>query len=117
MDVFAVRGAIQLEEDNEEQIKEKTERLVTGLMQINMIGEDDIISLQFTQTADIRALNAATALRTAGYAEVPLFCSQEPECSGGLPLMIRVLLTYRSSNGSKPSHLYLDGAEALRPDR
>lgn len=116
MNVYALRGAVQLENDSEVQVTEKTKRLVERLLKANNIGEGDIISVHFSQTEDIRSMNPATALRTAGFHDVPLFCSQEPACRGSLPRTIRVLLTYRSSEDKKQNHIYLDGAEVLRPD-
>ena len=116
MYVYALRGAVQLECDSSEQIEEKTQRLVAEMLNANNIEEKDIISLQFSQTEDIRTMNPATALRNAGYRDVPLFCSQEPSWEGNLPLMIRVLLTCRSPEKRNQNHIYLDGAEILRPD-
>lgn len=116
MIVYALRGAVQLAKDSEDQVMEKTKRLVVELLKANTIDESDIISLQFSQTEDIRSMNPATALRTAGFHDVPLFCTQEPSCRGSLPLTIRVLLTYRSSEEKKQNHVYIDGAEVLRPD-
>lgn len=120
MRVKALRGAIQLTQDNPETIREGVKRLVSAVLEQNGLSEEDIISLQFTVTRDLRSLNPAAALRQAGpplpgFRQVPLFCSQEPDCHGALPLMIRLLLTGQTErNALQP--VYLDGARALRPD-
>ena len=82
----------------------------------NEISEDDIISIVFSQTKDLNAMNPATALRQAGFSQVPLFCCQEPEYAGSLQRTIRVLLTFNTPERRKAAPVYLDGAEALRTD-
>lgn len=85
------------------------------LLEQNAILEDDIVSVMFTVTTDLTALNPATALRKAGFAKsVALFTAAEPCIANSLPRVIRVLVTYYGSK--KPVPVYLNGAEALRPD-
>jgi chorismate mutase len=40
----------------------------------------------------------------------------EPDGGDGLPLTIRVLITYYGSEDHTPKSVYLGGAEGLRPD-
>jgi len=81
----------------------------------NAIQENDIVSVLFSVTNDLTVLNPATALRKAGFAQtVPLFASAEPFIEGYLPSVIRILLTYYGK--TDPIHIYLNGAEILRPD-
>ena len=85
------------------------------LLEKNAILEDDIVSVMFTVTADLTALNPATALRQAGFGKaVALFAAAEPCIANSLPRVIRVLVTYYGSK--KPVPVYLNGAEMLRPD-
>jgi chorismate mutase len=114
--VRAVRGAIRPKENTKEAIRAASLRLVTELLAENRIGEDGIISLIFSVTDDLFAANPAAGLRTMGFAEVPLFCLQEARVDGAMKSVIRVLLTYEASGGRRPVPVYLDGAEALRPD-
>ncbi len=114
--VRAVRGAIQLEENSAEAVRRGVSEMVSGLLSQNFLGEEDLISIQFTQTADVTALNPAAALRHKGFGEVPLFCSQEPDYQGSLPLMIRVLITAQVEDRRSLKPLYLGGAKNLRPD-
>lgn len=85
------------------------------ILERNSIQEDDIVSVIFSVTNDLSALNPATALRNAGYGKtVSLFSTAEPFIEGYLPAVMRVLVTYYGS--AKPVSVYLNGAELLRPD-
>lgn len=114
--VRAVRGAVQLEDNSREAVLQGVSEMIEGLLTGNALEEDQIISVQFTQTSDVTALNSAAALRHKGFGEVPLFCAQEPDYQGSLPLMIRVLITAHVDDGRKLKPLYLGGAKKLRPD-
>ena len=59
-------------------------------------------------------MNPAAALRTIGYGDIPLFCTQEPEIIDSMSRVIRVLITADSPDKLKP--VYLDGAKKLRID-
>lgn len=112
--LYAVRGAV-CTEDSPEAIENAVKILFEKLYSQNNIQDDDLISIQFTMTSDLKSLNPATALRKAGYgSSVPLFCSQEAEITGMLPKVIRVLIT--GYFDSKPIPVYANGAELLRPD-
>lgn len=112
--VRAVRGAVIVENDPAS-IRSAVTKLVTELQARNAIGEQDIVSIVFSQTADIDAHNPATALRTIGFSSVPLFCTQEPRVIGSPGGIIRVLVTC-STEREKLEPVYLNGAESLRAD-
>ena len=112
----AVRGAIQVEENSAPQIEKASVRLIEEMRRANAIAENFIVSIIFSLTADLTAANPATALRRQGYAETPLFCAQEAQVNGGMPRVIRALLTFESLERRQIVPIYLDGAEALRPD-
>jgi chorismate mutase len=120
--VFAVRGAIQVRTNTETDIADASARLVREMCGKNAIAEDEIVSIVFSVTEELTAGNPAAGLRRVGFSETPLFCVQEARWEGGMPRVIRVLLTAESENrtgreaGRETSHIYLDGAEALRPD-
>ncbi len=114
--IKALRGAIQCALDTEEEIAQQTKTLISTLIEKNNVLQENIISIHFTQTKDLYALNCASGLRQFGYQNVPLFCSQEPECSEAMPRMIRVLMTCYIETDRKCVHAYLNGAEKLRPD-
>ena len=86
----------------------------------NEIAEDQIVSVVFSVTEDLSAGNPAAGLRKAGFSRTPLFCVQEARWDGGMHRVIRVLLTARTRRFLRRqgalAHVYMDGAEALRPD-
>ena len=112
----AVRGAIQVGENSPGAIENGAMRIVSEVLRANAIEEQDIISIIFSLTEDLRAANPATALRREGFAGTPLFCAQEPRIDGGMARVIRVLVTFDSMERREPVAVYLEGAEALRSD-
>jgi chorismate mutase len=94
--------------------------MCSSLFALNKVSPDDIVSIQFTMTPDLNALNPAAALRrgTCGIdvSRCALFCSQEPVTEHMLPRTIRVLVTVYLQDGSELQHVYIQGAEKLRPD-
>ena len=115
----AFRGAVCVE-NTAESITENVCLMCRELFERNAIKADDIVSLQFTITKDITKLNPATALRRGNcgldVTAVPLFCSQEAEIEGMMPLVVRALLTAYADSGVERHNVYLNGAEKLRPD-
>jgi chorismate mutase len=115
--LFALRGATQCE-DGEEDILRQVSALYDELLAQNGLCEGDIVSLIFSVTPDITALNPAAALRRAGRAaDLALFAVQEAAVPGGLEKTVRVLLHCYMNEGAAARHVYRNGAETLRPDR
>ncbi len=114
--IVAVRGAATLDDDEAATMTEGIGSLMEELEKANLFRPQDIISIQFTQTADLGKKNAAAALREAApaYSNVPLFCAQEPNVEGMMPKTVRILVTFRGTSPGKP--VYLGDAAALRPD-
>ena len=115
----AFRGAVCVE-NKAESITENVCLMCRELFSRNNIKADDIVSLQFSITDDITVLNPATALRKGNpgldVSQVPLFCCQEAKIEGGMPLVVRALLTAYVDEGAERRNVYLNGAEKLRPD-
>ncbi len=114
MAVKAVRGAIQIESNNIKSIEIGVVRLVKLILDENNILLENVISIIFSQTSDLDAMNPAGALRTIGFEQTPLFCTKEPDIVGSMERIIRVLITVNTEQGLKP--VYLEGAKNLRPD-
>ena len=112
----AVRGAIQVEENAAHAISAATTRLVGEILRLNAIEEDRIVSVLFSLTEDLSAINPAAALRETGFSRTPLFCTQEARIDGAMPRVIRVLLTFEQVAQGETVPVYLDGAQALRAD-
>ena len=109
---------MQFSSDEKGIIQERVQFLVKKILTENNIEEKDIISIFFSITKDLRSINPAAALRSGGdYASTPLFCAQEPDVDGALPRIIRTMVTTEiKEEKDKYIHVYLDGAEKLRPD-
>jgi len=114
--VKAVRGAVCLQSDTEGQVADAVWKLISRMLERNAIGEQDIVSIVFSQTKDIVSKNPAGALRNHGFKDIPLFCTQEPDYAGSLPMTIRVLLTCNIEKNRTLVPIYIDGAEVLRED-
>ena len=112
----AVRGAIQVTQNGKRAIYEASQRLVSEILKANEILPQAIISIIFSQTVDLDAGYPATGLREVGFADTPLFCVQEANVRDSMPRVIRVLVSFEGEAQRKPSAVYLDGAELLRPD-
>jgi chorismate mutase len=89
---------------------------VTEILRANRIAENHIVSIMFSLTEDLTAANPATGLRRTGHAATPLFCTLEARIDGALPRVIRALVTFDSLERRPSVPIYLEGAEALRPD-
>jgi chorismate mutase len=117
--LFGIRGAVCCA-NTPDSIVAGVEHLGTALFHDNNLAAHDIVSIQFTVTEDLTALNPATALRWSSVglvaSQCALFCSQEPRYEGSLPGVVRVLITAYMDEGAHPVSAYLDGAEKLRPD-
>lgn len=115
--VRALRGAIQVDRDDPATISTATATLVREVLARNGITADDVISVFFTMTPDLVAAFPAAAAREIGLADVPLLCSTEIAVPGALPRVIRLLAHIETSRPrSALRHVYLHGAERLRPD-
>ncbi len=113
----AVRGAVQIAEDNEKSISFGTVALFKEIIEQNKFAESSLISIIISQTKDLTAMNAATALRkAAGVDQIPLFCVQECETANAMPRVVRFLIHVVIDQQGPVSHVYLHGAEKLRPD-
>jgi chorismate mutase len=115
--VRAIRGAIQVEENDREQILQATSELVTEVLRRNAVDTADIISIVFTATPDLTAEFPAYAARLMGFHDVPLLCSTEIAVPGAMPRVLRLLAHVESERPrAEIHHVYLRGAAALRRD-
>jgi chorismate mutase len=111
-----IRGAITVDEDNASSILEATTLLLQTIHAQNDFAVDDITSILFTATRDIKSVYPAQAARDLGWDKVPLLCFQEMEVEGALPLCIRVLVTINTEKEKDIKPVYLRKAIILRPD-
>jgi chorismate mutase len=118
MKVRAIRGAIQVSADEVELINEAVTTLVAQMISDNGLTSEDLISILFTSTVDLVSTFPATAARSMPVlAETPLISATEVEVSSSLPRTIRAILhAYSPRQKSEIRHIYLAGAQVLRPD-
>ena len=115
--VRAVRGAIQVTEDDRDAILSGTTELINELLKRNEIDPDDLVSMIFTATPDLTAEFPAYAARQLGLTDVPLLCATEIAVPGAMPRVLRVLAHVESERSrSEIRHVYLGGAAKLRTD-
>jgi chorismate mutase len=117
--LYGLRGATGAE-NTRESIQGNVVEMCLELFRGNNLAPADIVSIQFTQTGDLTAMNPAAAVRR-GQTEFDvsgcaLFCSQEPNIDNSPEKMIRVLVTCYMEENSSPKHVYINGGERLRPD-
>lgn len=91
MTVRAVRGAIQVDRDEEIHLLDSVRTLLKRVMHVNGLLPDDLISVVFTATPDLTSGFPAAAARELGLVDVPLMCAQELDAEGALPRTVRVL--------------------------
>jgi chorismate mutase len=117
MKVRAARGAIVVAEDTAPSVHASTGRLLASLLDRNGVEHDDLISILFTVTDDLRSAFPAEAARRMGMGDVPLLCAREIPVAGAMPSVVRVLMHFHSERAlDEVTHVYLDGAEKLRDD-
>ena len=116
LQVRAIRGAVCAAANTAEAIEQAARRLVEAICRANCLPADRVISAIFTVTHDLDAQFPAVGARQAGWQEVPLLCAQEVPVPGSLPRCIRLLVHAYLPAGQAVRHVYLDGAEVLRPD-
>jgi chorismate mutase len=109
-----IRGATQVESNTREAIEEAVVELCRELTRRNHLTPEEITWAIFTVTHDLDADFPARGARVQGWHQVPMICSQEIPVPASMPRVIRVLL-HVESRGT-PHHVYLRGAQALRPD-
>lgn len=98
-------------------IDSATRELLIHIMSINSLVPEDVVSVIFTVTDDLRSEFPARAARALGWTDVPLLCTVEIPVPGALARCVRVLLHVETTRArSSMRHVYLRGARSLRPD-
>ncbi|CAB4744297.1 unannotated protein [freshwater metagenome] len=115
--VRAFRGATQLLADDKLEMRGAVVELLEEILHGNEIGSEDLISILFTATPDLKCEFPAVGVRMYGINDVPLICAQEIDVIGSLPRTIRILIHAETKRSrAEIVHKYLRGAQVLRPD-
>lgn len=112
----AVRGAVQVERNDEPSILGSTEELMRAVIERNGLEPERMVSCIFTCTDDLNAQFPAVAARAVGLDRVPLICAREIDVPGAMERVIRVIVHYYAPADHRPEHAYLGEAQKLRSD-
>jgi chorismate mutase len=112
----ALRGAITVDENEEDAILDATEELVREVMARNSLAQEDMVSCLFTCTPDLNAQFPAVAARRLGLGGVPLMCAREMDVPNAMPRVIRLMLHCYADPDTEARHVYLRNAVELRRD-
>ena len=117
MSLRAIRGAIQIDVDSQQEMRTAVIELMTTLLAKNQLTPQDLVSVIFTCTPDLVSDFPAASAREMGLGAVPLLCAVEMNVPGSLPRTIRTLVHCETElDKNQISHVYLRGAAALRRD-
>ena len=117
MPIRAVRGAIQIDEDERSQVLDATTELIREVLERNGLTQEDLVSIVFTATPDLVSEFPAYAARQLGFVDVPLMCATEISVPGAMPRVVRLLAHVETDLArADVHHVYLRGAAALRRD-
>jgi chorismate mutase len=112
-----IRGATTVEDNTADAILEATGELLEAITAANGLQVEELAAAFFTATQDLDAAFPARAARDLGWDVVPLLDAQEIAVPGSPPRCIRVLLLWNTDKSQEEiTHVYLRGAQALRPD-
>lgn len=114
--LWAVRGAVQAERNDEAAILAATEELMRALIERNSLEPADFVSVILTCTDDLDAQFPAVGARAVGLDQVPLLCNRELDVPGAMERVIRVLAHYYARADHGPAHVYLGETQKLRAD-
>jgi chorismate mutase len=115
--LVALRGATTVDADTADAVTGRTGELLSMLLERNGVEHDQLVSIIFTSTRDLRSAFPALAARELGLGDVPLLCAGELDVIGGNPRTIRVLVhCYSTLPRASLRHVYLHRAKHLRDD-
>ena len=110
-----IRGAITVEENTVESIKEATLELLKEMVEKNNIDKSNISHAIFTLTDDLNAVFPAKFARLDfGWDKVAMMCYHELNVPNSLPKCLRILIVLNCEESFEPQFVYLKGAAALR---
>lgn len=118
MNIISIRGAITADNNTIDDITSASVELFREVIGQNNIAIANIVNIIFSITKDLNAIYPAKALREHfELASTPLFCVQEADIQNSLEKCIRIMVTAASHDTkSDVKHIYLKGAQKLRPD-
>ena len=115
MTTKGIRGAITVDNNSKDALKQATFELLTELVKTNNIDKEKISHVIFTTTSDLNAdFPAKYARLDFGWDKVAMMCFHELDVPDSLKMCLRVLIVYNCENDFIPEFVYLKGAQNLR---
>ncbi len=110
-----IRGAITVENNSVEALREAALELLKEIITKNNIAQDKISHVIFTTTSDLNAeFPAKFARLELGWDSVAMMCFHELDVPNSLAMCLRVLIVANCENDFIPQFVYLKGASKLR---
>lgn len=110
-----IRGAITVEENTSEAIKDATLELLKELVEQNNIQKENISHVIFTLTKDLNKVFPAKFARIDfGWNNTAMMCFNEADIEGALKKCLRILIVLNCDEDFTPQFVYLKGAKNLR---
>ena len=115
MTTKGIRGAITVDENTQESIKEATLEILNELITANNIDKSKISHVIFTLTNDLNAVFPAKFARIElGWDNVAMMCFHELDVPNSLKMCIRILIVLNCDENFIPKFVYLKDAANLR---
>ena len=110
-----IRGAITVEENTEDALKNATIELLTQMVELNKIEESMISHVFFTLTEDLNAAFPAKFARlNFRWQHAAMMCHHELNVPNSLPMCLRAMIVINCNEEFEPEFVYLKGASKLR---
>jgi len=114
--IRGLRGATRPAADEPASIRAATRELLSAMLARNGVTSEAVVSAFFTTTPDLVSEFPARAARDLGWHDVAMLCSTEIPVPDAIGRVVRVLLHVEVPTNCSLKHVYLNGAEELRPD-
>ena len=110
-----IRGAITVDKNTEQSLKEATLELLSKMVEVNKIEESMISHVFFTLTEDLNAAFPAKFARLDfGWQHAAMMCHHELNVPNSLPMCLRIMIVINCNEEFEPEFVYLKGAAKLR---
>lgn len=110
-----IRGAITVEYNTAESIKDATLELLDEIFNKNCIKKENISHIIFTTTNDLNAeFPAKFARLNFGLSDTAMMCFHELDVPDSLKMCLRILVVLNCDETFVPKFVYLKGASGLR---
>ena len=114
----AIRGATTSKGDTDLFIKDAVTELLQELITLNNLNQENIISITFTVTKDLKScFPASIARKHFNFDKVALIDCQQMFVPNDIKFCIRLLALVYLESEKQSVHPYLNESARLRPDR